>query len=82
MRISLRMDLFIIGLISLRNTVVSLDLTGEGDAIGARVSQDEYEKDNLGDFALWKAYVEKDGDVFGNHHGEEDGLYYILNVQP
>ena len=30
---------------------------------GARVAQDEYEKDNLADFALWKAWDEKDGDV-------------------
>ena len=39
-------------------------LDREGMRSGARVSQDEYEKDNLGDFALWKAYVEEDGDVF------------------
>ncbi len=31
---------------------------------GARVAQDEYEKENIGDFALWKAWDEKDGDVF------------------
>ena len=31
---------------------------------GARVAQDEYEKENIGDFALWKAWVEADGDVF------------------
>ncbi len=31
---------------------------------GARVSQDEYDKENARDFALWKAYEEKDGDVF------------------
>ncbi|MFC1461442.1 cysteine--tRNA ligase [Verrucomicrobiota bacterium] len=30
---------------------------------GARVAQDEYEKDNAADFALWKAWVEEDGDV-------------------
>lgn len=30
---------------------------------GARVSQDEYEKENVADFALWKAWDEKDGDV-------------------
>lgn len=30
---------------------------------GARVSQDEYEKESYGDFALWKAWDEKDGDV-------------------
>lgn len=30
---------------------------------GARVAQDEYEKEALGDFALWKAWDEEDGDV-------------------
>mgnify|MGYP002078287680 CR=1 FL=1 len=30
---------------------------------GARVAQDEYEKEHVGDFALWKAWVEEDGDV-------------------
>lgn len=28
-----------------------------------RVSSDEYEKENVGDFALWKAWDEQDGDV-------------------
>lgn len=31
---------------------------------GARVKQDEYEKENVSDFALWKAWDESDGDVF------------------
>jgi len=31
---------------------------------GARVSHDEYEKDNLSDFALWKAWTPDDGEVF------------------
>jgi cysteinyl-tRNA synthetase len=30
---------------------------------GVRVSNDEYEKENVGDFALWKAWDEADGDV-------------------
>ncbi|MDD5482230.1 MAG: cysteine--tRNA ligase [Kiritimatiellae bacterium] len=30
---------------------------------GARIAQDEYEKENASDFALWKAYQEEDGDV-------------------
>lgn len=38
-----------------------LDL--EGLKPGARVDQDEYEKDHVGDFALWKAWDEEDGDV-------------------
>lgn len=30
---------------------------------GARVKHDEYEKENVADFALWKAWDERDGDV-------------------
>ncbi len=30
---------------------------------GARVSHDEYDKEHVADFALWKAWDEKDGDV-------------------
>jgi len=38
-----------------------LDLAGL--RAGARVAQDEYEKENVGDFALWKAWDEEDGEV-------------------
>ncbi|MDP6490732.1 MAG: cysteine--tRNA ligase, partial [Kiritimatiellia bacterium] len=38
-----------------------LDISGLQS--GARVAQDEYEKDNVADFALWKAWDEADGDV-------------------
>ena len=31
---------------------------------GERVSADEYEKDSVADFALWKARVPEDGDIF------------------
>ena len=31
---------------------------------GARVKQDEYEKEQLNDFALWKAWDKEDGNVF------------------
>ncbi len=31
---------------------------------GARVSQDEYEKESYGDFALWKGWDEDDGEVY------------------
>ncbi len=33
---------------------------------GARVARDEYEKENVADFALWKAHHEEDGDVVWN----------------
>ena len=32
--------------------------------VGARVSQDEYTKEEAQDFALWKAWTPEDGDVF------------------
>lgn len=32
--------------------------------MGARVATDEYEKEQVGDFALWKAWDEGDGEVF------------------
>ncbi len=38
-----------------------IDLTGLRG--GARVSQDEYEKESIGDFAVWKAWDPADGDV-------------------
>ena len=38
-----------------------LDL--ENLVAGARVSQDEYEKEGVGDFVLWKKWTEADGDV-------------------
>jgi cysteinyl-tRNA synthetase len=31
---------------------------------GARIKQDEYEKEGIGDFALWKAWDEEDGPVY------------------
>jgi cysteinyl-tRNA synthetase len=38
-------------------------LDREGMRSGARVAQDEYDKENAADFALWKAWDEADGDV-------------------
>lgn len=38
-------------------------LNREGMRAGARVAHDEYNKENVADFALWKAYDEEDGDV-------------------
>ena len=38
-------------------------LDRDGLRAGARVSQDEYDKENVGDFALWKAWDNDDGDV-------------------
>ncbi len=35
----------------------------DGMQAGARVTQDEYDKDNAADFAVWKTWVEEDGAV-------------------
>lgn len=32
--------------------------------VGARIASDEYEKESISDFALWKAWDENDGNVF------------------
>src|SRR3989344_5674415 len=39
----------------------------EGKKIGARVKVDEYDKENLSDFALWKTRDESDGNIFWDH---------------
>ena len=38
-------------------------LDREGMRAGVRIASDEYDKENVADFALWKAWDEKDGDV-------------------
>jgi cysteinyl-tRNA synthetase len=39
----------------------------EGKKIGARVKVDEYEKENLADFALWKSHDPEDAQIFWDH---------------
>jgi cysteinyl-tRNA synthetase len=41
-----------------------VNLNFEGMRAGERVSNDEYEKESIADFALWKARVPEDGDIF------------------
>ena len=41
-----------------------VNLNFEGMRVGDRVSSDEYEKEAVADFALWKSRVPEDGDVF------------------
>ncbi|NGX52507.1 MAG: Cysteine--tRNA ligase [Candidatus Anoxychlamydiales bacterium] len=44
-----------------------LDLKSLKEGASKRVSSDEYEKENISDFVLWKAYDQKrDGDIFWN----------------
>ncbi len=39
----------------------------DGKKIGARVAVDEYDKDNLSDFALWKKHTDADANIFWDH---------------
>lgn len=41
-----------------------LVLENQKENASGRIKSDEYEKDNIQDFALWKVWDEKDGDVF------------------
>ncbi|MFA5778328.1 MAG: cysteine--tRNA ligase [Candidatus Paceibacterota bacterium] len=43
-----------------------LVLEEQKENAGGRINSDEYEKENVQDFALWKAWDEKDGEVFWN----------------
>ncbi|MDZ4722685.1 MAG: cysteine--tRNA ligase [candidate division Zixibacteria bacterium] len=42
--------------------LANLDM--QGLKPGARIASDEYEKESVSDFALWKAWDPKDGDIF------------------
>ncbi len=51
-----------------------LDLKSLKKGASKRVSTDEYEKENISDFVLWKAYDQKrDGEIFGIVHLEKAG---------
>ncbi len=41
-----------------------LVLENQKENAGGRITSDEYDKENAQDFALWKAWDEKDGDIF------------------
>jgi cysteinyl-tRNA synthetase len=41
-----------------------VNLNFDAQRVGERVASDEYDKESLADFALWKARVPEDGDVF------------------
>jgi cysteinyl-tRNA synthetase len=53
---------FKIGTFSSYGKLSHMDL--QGLKAGARVSADEYEKEQVADFALWKGWDQKDGNIF------------------
>jgi cysteinyl-tRNA synthetase len=47
-----------------------------------RIKADEYEKEEVGDFALWKGWVEEDGDVFWEPTFTIDGEPLVVKGRP
>jgi len=47
-----------------------------------RVKADEYEKENVGDFALWKGWVPEDGDVFWEPTFRVEGTERTVKGRP
>jgi cysteinyl-tRNA synthetase len=60
------------------------NLTPDSLRAGAsgRVRADEYEKESVGDFALWKAWVPEDGDVFWEPRFRVDGVERAVKGRP
>jgi cysteinyl-tRNA synthetase len=60
------------------------NLTPEQVRAGAsgRVKADEYEKESVGDFALWKGWDEDDGDVFWEPELTVDGERRVFKGRP
>ena len=46
------------------------------------IKQDEYEKENANDFALWKAWTKEDGDVFWNAKFKINGREETIKGRP
>lgn len=44
--------------------LANIKIEEQKENAGGRIKNDEYDKENIQDFALWKAYEEKDGEVF------------------
>ena len=62
--------------------LAGLDMEKLQAGASGRVSADEYEKDNVGDFALWKAYEEADGDIHWEPEFTIDGETRVLKGRP
>lgn len=57
-------------------------LDTKGMKAGARVKQDEYEKESVSDFALWKGYDANDGENFWEAHFETKEWTKTLKGRP
>ncbi len=47
-----------------------------------RINSDEYDKENISDFALWKAWKPEEGDVFWNAEFEINGEKKVIKGRP
>ncbi len=54
----------------------------KGMKVGARVNSDEYDKENVSDFALWKGYDEADGENFWEAHFKTEEGKKTLKWRP
>jgi cysteinyl-tRNA synthetase len=59
-----------------------IDMCNCGLQAWARVDSDEYEKENVADFVLWKAWKESDWDVFWNETFKVNGNDIVLKWRP
>ena len=62
--------------------LANLDLSTLEAGASGRVSADEYEKESVADFALWKAYDEEDGDVHWSPTFVIDGAEKVVKGRP
>jgi cysteinyl-tRNA synthetase len=59
-----------------------LDRASLRTGASGRVKADEYDKEHAGDFALWKAWVQEDGDVFWTPTFVVDGRPHVVKGRP
>lgn len=62
--------------------LAGLDMESLQAGASGRVTADEYDKDSVADFALWKAYVPEDGDIFWDADYTIDGETVPLKGRP
>ncbi|MDD3646307.1 MAG: cysteine--tRNA ligase [Candidatus Gracilibacteria bacterium] len=62
--------------------LAGIDMCNCGLQHGARVNSDEYDKENVADFVLWKAWKESDGVNFWNEKFTIKGEEVVLKGRP
>ena len=62
--------------------LAGLDLATLREGASGRVSNDEYDKDSVADFALWKGHADADGDIFWEPSFTVDGAAHLVKGRP